>query len=105
MELKSLATKPKLQKITVDADVIVSAYGEPIDFWMWDRQDLPTYLKLAQVKDNQEELFEILKDLVLDSEGNKILDGGAVMPMEIMVPVIEKAVLHLGKHQPLTSAA
>lgn len=105
MELKELATKPKLVKVTVDHDVIVAAYGEPIDFWMWDRQDLPTYLKLAQVKENQEELFEVLKKLVLDSEGNHILADGKIMPQEIMVPVIEKAVEQLGKASPQTSAA
>jgi len=37
MELKKLATKPNLIKVIVDKDTIVEAYGEPLEFYMWDR--------------------------------------------------------------------
>lgn len=103
MELKQLATKPKLHKITVDNDTVVEAYGEPVEFYMWDRQDLPTYLRLAQIKEDQNELFDIIKDLVLDAKGNKVLNEGEMLPLEIMVPVLESAVAHLGNEIPQTS--
>ena len=103
MQLKELATEPTLKKITVDDEVIISAYGEPVDFYMYDRQDLPTYLKLAQIKDNQEEMWSILKDLLLDDKGQPVLTGNKSMPVEIMVPVISKAVDALGKATPLTT--
>ena len=103
MQLKELATEPTLQKITVDDPVIISAYGEPVDFYMYDRQDLPTYLKLAQIKDNQEEMWAILKDLLLDDKGKQVLTGTKSMPVEIMVPVISKAVEALGKATPQTT--
>lgn len=103
MELKTLASKPTLTKITVDAEPVVEAYGEPIDFYMWDRQDLPTYLKLGQMQHDQKELYTILKDLVLDEKGKPILESGYTLPIEIMVPVIERAVAHLGNLQPQTS--
>lgn len=103
MELKQLATKPKLHKITVDAEYVVEAYGEPVEFYMWDRQDLPTYLKLAQLREDQNELFDVIQNLVLDADGNKVLAEGEMLPVEIMVPVLEAAVSHLGNAKPQTS--
>lgn len=103
MQLKELAQKPKLELVTVDTPVIVEAYGEPLEFYMMDRQDLPTYLKLAQIKDNQEEMWAILKDLLLDDKGKQVLTGTKSMPVEIMVPVISKAVEALGKATPQTT--
>lgn len=104
MELNTLAKKPQLVKVSVDNEVVVKAYGESVDFWMWDRQELPTYLKLAQIKEDHEELFKILKELVLDKAGKPIL-GDNLLPVDIMVPVIEAAVAHLGNVKPQTSTA
>lgn len=103
MELSTLAKEPTLTKITVDAEVVVRAYGEPVDFWMWDRQDLPTYLKLGKLQDDQDQMWNMLKDLMLDKDGNQILTGSQTLPIEIMVPVIEAAVGHLGNLHPQTS--
>ena len=95
MQLKELAQKPKLELVTVDTPVIVEAYGEPLEFYMMDRQDLPTYLKLAQIKDNQEERFEMVKDIVLDDKGKRVLSDGELLPVDIMVPVLEAAIQRL----------
>lgn len=102
MQLKELATKPKLKKVVVDTPVIVEAYGEPLEFYMWDRQDLPTYLKLAQIKNNQEQIFDIVKQVVLDDKGNQVLGDGEMLPVDIMVPVLEATVMQLGNIQPQT---
>lgn len=103
MELKQLATKPQLQKITVDNESVVEAYGEPVEFYMYDRQDLPTYLRLAQLREDQDELFTVIRELVLDKTGAKVLNEGEMLPIEIMVPVLEAAVNHLGNVNPQTS--
>ena len=105
MQLKELAQKPKLELVTVDTPVIVEAYGEPLEFYMMDRQDLPTYLKLAQIKDNQEEIFDIVKDIVLDDKGKRVLSDGELLPVDIMVPVLEAAIQRLGNMKPQTSEA
>ncbi len=105
MQLKELAQKPKLELVTVDTPVIVEAYGEPLEFYMMDRQDLPTYLKLAQIKDNQEEIFNIVKDIVLDDKGKRVLSDGELLPVDIMVPVLEAAIQRLGNMKPQTSEA
>ena len=104
MELKQLAVVPTLTKVTVDKPIVVEAYGEPIEFWMYDRQDLPTYLKLAQLNGDNDAIFEIIKDVVLDADGNRVLDNGAQLPLDIMIPVLECAVAQLGNTVPLTSA-
>lgn len=104
MQLKQLAAKPKLELVVVDKPVIVEAYGEPLEFYMWDRQDLPTYLKLAQIKEDQTQIFDIVKDVVLDDQGKRVLADGEMLPVEIMIPVLEAAINKLGNKTPQTSA-
>jgi hypothetical protein len=103
MELKALAAKPKLVKVEVNSEAVVAAYGESLEFWMWDRQDIPTYLKLAQLKEDKTAIFNIVKDIVLCSEGKPVLNNGEILPIEIMLPVLEAAVKQLGNKKPLTS--
>ena len=103
MNLKELAKKPKLIKVEVTDDVVVNAYGESVEFWMYDRQDLPTFLKFANLKENTAELSSILRDLVLDERGKPLLEEGAVLPFEIVVPVIEAVIQRLGNSIPQTS--
>jgi len=103
MQLKELAQKPKLERVTVTDEVVVKAYGEPLEFYMWDRQDLPTYLKLANMKDNQDQLFDVVKDVVLDEKGDQVLGDGELLPVDIMVPVLAAAMAQLGNIKPQTS--
>ena len=105
MNIKELARKPELKKITVDTPFVVEAYGEPLDFWMYDRQSVPTYLQLAQLKDDHNQLFQIIKDIIMDENGLPVLKDGEMLPIDIMVPVLEAAIRELGNAQPQTSAA
>lgn len=102
MQLKELAAKPKLNKITLDTDHIVALYGEPLEFYMWDRQDVPTFLKIIQMKEDKLAIFNLLKDIVLDDAGEPVLQEGEMLPMEVMVAVIEGVVKNLGNSQPQT---
>lgn len=104
MKLKELAAKPKLELIKVDTPQIVEMYGEPLEFWMWDRQDIPTYLKLAQIKEDSTAIFNVVKDIVMDETGQPVLNDGEQLPIEVMVPVLEAAINHLGNNIPQTSA-
>lgn len=105
MDLKKLATKPNLEKITLDQQTIVDLYGEPLEFYMYDRQDLPTYLRLAQLKDDQFEMFELIKHLILDEQGKAVLQDGEMLPVDVMVKVLEAAIQKLGNAQPQTLAS
>jgi len=105
MKLQQLAAEPKLEKITVDADVIVEKYGEPLDFYMYDRQDMDTFMQMASVnQEDQSAIFSVIKNLVRDEEGKLILDDKATLPVDVMVRVIEKVVERLGKLQSQTTA-
>lgn len=104
MKLKELAKKPELTKVTVDSEVIVKAYGEPLEFWMWDRQDIPTYLQLAQLKEDHGAIFNVVRKLVLDEDGKPALEEDDTLPIDVMIPVVEKAITQLGNMTPQTSA-
>ena len=105
MNIKELARKPQLKKITVDSEIIVEAYGEPVDFWMYDRQQIPTYLQLAQLKDDQAAIFDIIKKIIMDETGKPALSDGEMLPIDIMLPILQAVIGELGNAQPLTSAA
>lgn len=105
MKLKDLAAKPTLLKVVVEKEAIVKAYGEPLEFYMWDRQDLPTFLQLATMRDDPVQLFEIIRKLVLDEDGKPVLEADDRLPVDIMVPVIETVVERLTNFTPKTSAA
>lgn len=105
MNLKELKAKPQLIQVSVDDPMVVEAYGEPVDFWMFDRQDLPTFLKLSQVNENREYIMELVRELVLDEKGKPILNDGEVLPIEILMKVIEAVVDKLGNFKSQTTAA
>jgi len=47
MKLKDLATKPKLEKLTIQKPELVEKYGDELDFYVYDRQPLDVYGRLA----------------------------------------------------------
>jgi hypothetical protein len=97
MNLSKLAAKPQLIKITIDDQPIVEKYGEELDFYVYDRQDIDTFMALAAVDaENQAQVIAVIKDMVHDEEGNKIMSEGATLPIDIMTKVIEKVIGQLG---------
>ena len=96
MKLDTLAQTPQLIKVVVDDELVVKAYGEPVEFWMYDRQDLPTFIKLSKIQGNEDAIMDIVRELVLDENGKRVLDGGKVLPVEILVKVINAMVATLG---------
>jgi len=98
MNLKDLAAKPQLTKITLDDADIVSTYGEPLDFYTWDRQPMELFLKVASGdKTDLSQMVNVLKDMVLDSEGNPVIADGYVLPSKVLMATFTKLVETLGK--------
>jgi hypothetical protein len=98
MKLTQLAAKPQLIKITLDDEEIVKEYGDTLEFWIWDRQPMSQFIKLAQMK--QEDfgnLVDTVNSMVLDEDGTPIVRDGLVLPTFIMGKVITKVVETLGK--------
>lgn len=98
MNLKDLAKQPTLIKLTLDDADIVKEYGEPLDFWTWDRQPMDMFLKIAaRGSEDMGEMVNVLKDLVLDENGNKVMVDGLVLPSKVLMATFSKMVSILGK--------
>jgi len=97
MDLRQAAVKPKLQKITLDSEYVLEEYSEPLEFYMWDRQKMPTYIQLSTIdQSDMVGMLEAVRTLVLDSSGNKMLSTDEELPPQIMVDMINAVVEQLG---------
>lgn len=99
MKLSQLAAKPQLIKLEVNDEDTVKEFGEPIEFWTWDRQPLETFMKLANQTDGQNAsaMIDIVRTLILDENGKEVIKGDAMLPSTVLIKVIEKIVATLGK--------
>ena len=80
MKLKELAIKPQLTKITIDSEALVE------------------YTKLASVKtDDFSSMIDLVKELVLDEDGNPVMDDEHVLPTDILNEAMVKVVDVVGK--------
>lgn len=98
MKLTQLAAKPQLVKIELNDEDVVKEFGEPLEFYIWDRQPMDKYVRLAQLQaENFGALVEAVNEMVLDEEGNPVVQGELMLPTNIMTKVIGKVVETLGK--------
>lgn len=98
MKLKELAAKPKLVKITLDAEELITKYGEPIEFYIYDRQPVEKFVRLATtMSDDYAAAINIINDLLLDDKGNAMLSKEEILPADVMAQVMTKVVDYLGK--------
>lgn len=98
MKLTQLSAKPQLIKISIDDEDIVKEFGEALDFWIYDRQPLDQFIRLAQMKgENFGDLIEVVNGMVLDEDGKRVLEGENMLPTNVMTKVISKVVETLGK--------
>ena len=107
MKLEALASKPQLMKITIDNAELVEKYGDAIEFHIYDRQDMDTFMKLATIEgDNHfSQISKVVQTLVLDAKGNQVLADGNTLPIDIMVKVVETVVERLGNSMTQTSVS
>lgn len=98
MRLNQLAAKPQLIEMRIDDEDIVKEYGEPIEFYTWDRQPLDVFMKMANADQHDpKQMIEIVKTLILDENGKMIIDGEAMLPSALLIRVISKITESLGK--------
>jgi hypothetical protein len=98
MKLSQLAAKPQLTVFKIDDKETVKEFGEPLEFYSYDRQPLETFMKLANANHNDMvSMIEIVRKLILDEEGKEIISNDTVLPSHVMVKVISKVVEKLGK--------
>ena len=98
MKLSQLAAKPQLIKLTLDDEAIVKEFGEPVDFWTWDRQPLEVFMKLANVKEGDiGNIIDSVRTLILDEKGKQIIIGEEMLPTNLLLAAIAKITETLGK--------
>lgn len=98
MKLKEIAKEPQLIKIVLDSEEVVQEYGEPLEFYTWDRQPITNFIKLANLNhEDMAQIMSVVKQLVLDEDATEILTDKTVLPNKIMMQVVQKVVEGLGK--------
>ena len=97
MKITDLTAKPTLAKITLDQEALVEKYGEPIDFWCWDRQPLEKYVAMAQNGNDMNTVLQVAKEMILDEEGAQVIQDGKTLPSDIAMAALTKVIETLGK--------
>lgn len=98
MKLSQLAAKPQLIEIILDDENTVAKYGEAVSFWIYDRQDIETFAKMATMKPGDfTDAAGFVKDLILDQDGTPVTKDGFVLPTDIMMKTVTKVIEELGK--------
>ena len=98
MKINQIASKPQLVKLVLDDEFTVKKFSEPVEFWTWDRQPLDTFLKLVDAQSNLKtsEVFNVVRELILDEEGKQIITGETTLPAQVLMQAIEKISKLLG---------
>ena len=100
MKLQELAVEPQLIKVSLDEEKIIEQYGEPLEFYVWDRQPIENFMKFAGKKIDDKNIGDIVafaKDMILDEAGNPVLTGKSILPLNVMTTCITKVMETLGK--------
>lgn len=97
MKLNELSKEPKLLLIALDDEATISEYGEPLEFYTWDRQPLDVFMKLASAKHTDPaSMIDAIRPMILDETGTQVIRGNNMIPANIMVKAITKLVKELG---------
>jgi hypothetical protein len=98
LNLTTLASKPQLIKITISNKEITEKYGDELEFWVYDRQPIEQFVKMATLgQDNFGEIIKLVNTLVLNEQGEPILKEGESLPTDVMMVVVNAVVERLGK--------
>lgn len=98
MKLAELSQKPKLIKLSIDKEELVEKYGDALEFHIYDRQPLDIFTKLSQAsEDNTAVMTDLIKELILDENGNLIIQEGNILPLDVMMEAVRLVSEELGK--------
>jgi hypothetical protein len=97
MKLSQLVATPQLIEIHIDDEATIAKHGESIVFHTWDRQPMSVFMSLAGATEgNAGGIINIVKDLILDSNGVPVLTGDAMLPTDVLMKAIAKVTQILG---------
>ena len=101
MNIKEFAHKQEVVKDTIDDPEIVEKYGEPITFYTHNVVKLTTYFDFFNARSNNQysQLDLMMKNMILDENGLKVLEPDEDLPIDIAAAAINKIGEILGKPQ------
>ena len=100
MKLSQLAAKPQLIRIELDSPEIKEQYNDTLEFWVYDRQDMDVFVKLATLDvNNFEKLTSLVNAMILDDTGTPVVRDGLTLPADVLMSAIQKVIEILGKPQ------
>jgi hypothetical protein len=98
MKLNNLVAKPQLVKCELNDEETIAEFGEPLEWYIYDRQPLEKFMKMATTDtNNSEQLIATMRDMILDEAGQPLLVDGATLPSRVMLRVLNKVSELLGK--------
>ena len=67
-------------------------------FYLYDRQDMDTYMQLSKLSGDGgfSEIEKVTKSLVRNKKGELLLSGNKQLPPDVMMAVIEESITQLG---------
>lgn len=96
-QLAAIASKPKLVSVVLDDEETIKEYGEPMEFFTYDRQPLAVFMELASIDQTDRKLMlQLVMPMILDEEGNKILTGEITLTTKTLITAVHKIVDLLG---------
>jgi hypothetical protein len=96
MKLVDIAKEPTLVKLTLDDEDTIKEFGEPLDFWVYDRQPMDAFMKFAGRGTDGNVMVEVVKALVLNEDGQPVIKDSSILPNKVMLRVVSKLMEHLG---------
>jgi hypothetical protein len=97
MKITSLTSKPQLIKMTLDDEATVAAYGDVIEFWVWDKQPIDSYFRMAQAGEDIYTVLNIAKEMILDETGEPVITADATLPPDVAMRAFTVVMNQLGK--------
>lgn len=107
MNIQDFATTPTLIEIKLDTESLVEKYGEPITFYAYDIVPMSTYFSFfdAQSENKFEHLEKMMRNLILDKKGKRVLKDDQDLPIDIAAAAINKIGELMGKSVSKTSTS
>ena len=105
LDIKQFAKKPELIEILLDDESIIKEYNEAITFYMKDFVDINTYFDFFRSQNNKsgDELAVLLTKIILNKDGNPVLEEGECFPVDITIAALTKINECLGKSKTKSS--
>lgn len=98
MKLTQLAAKPQLVSVLLDDEETLAKYGDKLEFWIYDRQDMDTFVRLATLDYKDfDKIAQVVNGMILDETGQPVVKDDMVLPTDVMLKSIQKVIEVLGK--------